>query len=69
MVSTDPETLIKNINALRKREGKRVLNQTQVAMIHEQVIMRAHLGRFTLFPEALEEQIARKTKEAILRGS
>lgn len=69
MITSSPEELIANVNALRKREGKRVLNKRQVAMIHEQVIMRARLGRFTLFPEVLEERIARRTKEMMLRGS
>lgn len=51
------EELLRNVNALRRREGKRPLTKAQIRMIDEQVAMRARLGRFTLFPKDLETMI------------
>lgn len=47
--------LIKNIDALRKRKGKRPLTKRQVAMIHEQDEMRRTIGRVTCNPNWREE--------------
>ena len=56
------ETLIANVNRLRRREGKRPCTRVQEGMIRQQVLMRAELGRFTLFPEALA---ATRRKEGV----
>jgi hypothetical protein len=48
------------MNALRKREGKRPLTQEQIEQVKRQVTMREHLGRYTLFPEDLERELAKE---------
>jgi len=57
---SSPDVLIRNINILRSREGKRPLTKAQIAMIEEQVAMRADLGRFTLFPDDLRADLERE---------
>jgi len=59
MLST-PDVLIRNINILRSREGKRPLTKAQISMIEEQVAMRVELGRFTLFPDDLRAELERE---------
>lgn len=54
------DLLIRNMNALRKRENKRPLTKTQIRMVEEQVAMRARLGRFSLFPAILEKELAER---------
>jgi len=57
---SSPDVLIRNINILRSREGKRPLTKAQITMIEEQVAMRADLGRFTLFPDDLRADLERE---------
>jgi len=61
MISSRDE-LIRNVNSLRRREGKNPLTKKQIRMIEEQVSMRADLGRFTLFPDDLRAELE-KAKE------
>lgn len=58
------DLLIRNMNALRRREGKNPLTKAQIRMVEEQVAMRARLGRFSLFPAILEREIAEKEAQS-----
>jgi hypothetical protein len=49
MLSTFPE-LLRNMNALRSREGKRPLTKSQIEMVREHVAMRERYGRVTCLP-------------------